>query len=229
MKQYTLDDIFDIMKVLRGENGCPWDRVQTHESIRKNLIEEAYEAADAMDKDDKAFANELGDVLLQVIFHACIASDRGAFTFDDILNELGNKLVSRHSHIFGNDTAVDAEQALARWEENKRKEKGLESPAQMFDDIPKHMPALMRAEKVQKKMASVGFLQNDAEEYMNIIKSNVGKLENAVNENQPVEENIGEILFMLAGFARKMGVNAEELLSKTTSKYVEKYKNSEKH
>ena len=123
-EQYTIDDLFEILTILRGENGCPWDRVQTHESIKKNMIEECYEAVDALDNgSDKDFANELGDVLLQVAFHAQLAGERGAFSFDDVLNELCTKLITRHTHVFGNDKADSADEALTSWEKNKKKEK----------------------------------------------------------------------------------------------------------
>jgi len=125
-KKYTIEDLLEILKVLRGENGCPWDRVQTHESIKKSMIEEVYESIDALDSgDDAAFSNELGDVLLQVAFHATIAKERGAFDFDDVLREVCTKLITRHTHVFGDEKAASAEDALGTWEKNKKKEKGL--------------------------------------------------------------------------------------------------------
>ena len=152
MKKYSIDDLRDIMVQLRGENGCPWDKVQTHQSIKKSMIEECYEAIDALDSgDDHAFANELGDVLLQVVFHARIAEERGAFDFDDVVNEICTKLITRHTHVFGKDNAVSAEEALGQWEKNKKKEKNLDSYTAMLEDVPHYLPALMRSEKIQKK------------------------------------------------------------------------------
>lgn len=154
MKKYSIDDLRDIMVQLRGENGCPWDKVQTHQSIKKSMIEECYEAIDALDSgDDHAFANELGDVLLQVVFHARIAEERGAFDFDDVVNEICTKLITRHTHVFGKDNAVSAEEALGQWEKNKKKEKNLDSYTAMLEDVPHYLPALMRSEKIQKKPA----------------------------------------------------------------------------
>ena len=155
------------MVQLRGENGCPWDKVQTHQSIKKSMIEECYEAIDALDSgDDHAFANELGDVLLQVVFHARIAEERGAFDFDDVVNEICTKLITRHTHVFGKDNAVSAEEALGQWEKNKKKEKNLDSYTAMLEDVPHYLPALMRSEKIQKKAGSVGFDWEEQNRYM---------------------------------------------------------------
>ena len=125
-ESYTIDDLLEIMRILRSENGCPWDRVQTHDSIKKSLIEECYEAIDALDKGDmRAFSNELGDVLLQVVFHARISEENGGFDFNSVLYELCNKLITRHSHVFGTDAAKNAEDALSTWEKNKKKESNI--------------------------------------------------------------------------------------------------------
>ena len=159
---YTIQDLIDILVTLRGENGCPWDRVQTHQSIKKSMIEECYEAIDALDSgNDDAFANELGDVLLQVVFHAQLAKERGAFDFDRVVNEICTKLIARHTHVFGPDKAGDAEEALSNWEKNKKKEKGLKTYTDTLKDVPRYLPALMRAEKIQKKAAGAGFDWDD--------------------------------------------------------------------
>jgi len=151
-EKYTIDDLLEIVRLLRAPDGCPWDRVQTHESIKKSMIEETYEAIEALDNnDDKGFANELGDVLLQVVFHAVMAKERNAFDFDDILKEVCDKLITRHTHVFGDKRAENAEDALKTWEENKKKEKRQKLYSETITDIPKGLPALMSAEKVQKK------------------------------------------------------------------------------
>ena len=122
MSKYTMEDLLRIMEKLRSPEGCPWDKVQTHDSIKKSMIEESYEAIDALDSgDDKAFANELGDVLLQVVFHSQIAKERGAFDFDDVVNEICTKLITRHTHVFGNEHADGEKEALDNWEKNKKK------------------------------------------------------------------------------------------------------------
>jgi len=161
-KDYTFQDLIDIMKLLRGENGCPWDRAQTHESIRNSLLEEACEAMESLDKkspDD--FADELGDVLLQVVFHAQIAQENKTFSIQDVLNHICKKLVSRHTHIFGSDKTDNEANALALWEKNKKAEKGLKSQTEIMRDVCSYLPALMRAEKVQNKAANVGFDWDD--------------------------------------------------------------------
>ena len=138
MKNYTIDELLEIMQTLRGENGCPWDRAQTHQSIKKSMIEECYEAIDALDSgDDHAFANELGDVLLQVVFHSQLAKERNAFDFQSVVNEICTKLITRHTHVFGEDKAVSAEEALGQWEKNKKKEKNLDTYSAMLCDVPK--------------------------------------------------------------------------------------------
>ena len=143
-EQYTIDDLFEILSVLRGENGCPWDRVQTHESIKKNMIEECYEAVDALDRgSDSDFANELGDVLLQVAFHSQLAEERGAFDFNDVVNEICRKLIRRHTHVFGSDKAGNEDEALTNWEANKKKEKQLSSYTAALKDVPSYLLSLI--------------------------------------------------------------------------------------
>lgn len=188
MKKYSIDDLRDIMVQLRGENGCPWDKVQTHQSIKKSMIEECYEAIDALDSgDDHAFANELGDVLLQVVFHARIAEERGAFDFDDVVNEICTKLITRHTHVFGKDNAVSAEEALGQWEKNKKKEKNLDSYTAMLEDVPHYLPALMRSEKIQKKAGSVGFDWEETEPIYDKIAEETAEVKEAVKNGNADE------------------------------------------
>ena len=206
MKKYSIDDLRDIMVQLRGENGCPWDKVQTHQSIKKSMIEECYEAIDALDSgDDHAFANELGDVLLQVVFHARIAEERGAFDFDDVVNEICTKLITRHTHVFGKDNAVSAEEALGQWEKNKKKEKNLDSYTAMLEDVPHYLPALMRSEKIQKKAGSVGF---DWE------------------ETEPIYDKIAEETAEVK-LGRHLKVTPEIALTKASDKFVNRFKEME--
>jgi len=152
-KKYNFNDLLEIVAVLSAPNGCPWDREQTHESIRTNTIEEAYEVVDAIDKGNReAMIEELGDLLLQSVFHADIARREGSFDMDDILEVICNKLISRHSHIFGDDKANGAEESISVWEKNKEKEKGHASLKAKLESIPSNLPALMRAQKVIKKL-----------------------------------------------------------------------------
>ncbi len=230
-KQYTINDLLEIMEKLRGENGCPWDRVQTHESIKKSMIEEAYEAIDALDSgDDKAFANELGDVLLQVVFHAQIAKERGAFCFDDCLNEICTKLISRHTHVFGADKAADEKESLEVWEKNKKKEKGLETYTDALKDVPHYLPALMRAEKVQKKAKAAGFDWDDISGALEKVKEESNELAEAKKSGnqEHIEEELGDLLFSVVNVARFLDVTAEVALAKAVNKFISRFEKVEK-
>jgi len=225
-KQYTMDDLIDIVKQLRGENGCPWDKVQTHESIKKSFIEEVYEAIDALDSgNDAMFANELGDVLLQVVFHSVLAEERGAFNFDTCLNEVCTKLISRHSHVFGDDKATNAEESLSVWEKNKVKEKGLKSFTDALNDVPHSLPALMRAEKVQKKAKNAGFDWDDAEEAKAKIIEELNELDEAVGQKDfdKTEEEFGDLLFAAVNTGRFLKVDSEIALYKATNKFIKRF------
>lgn len=231
MKKYTIDDLLDIMVQLRGENGCPWDKVQTHQSIKKSMIEECYEAIDALDSgDDKAFANELGDVLLQVVFHSRIAEERGAFDFNDVLNEVCTKLITRHTHVFGKDKAVSAEEALGQWEKNKKKEKSLDTYTAMLKDVPQYLPALMRSEKVQKKAGSVGFDWNETDGIYDKIEEEIGELKVATSENirDNIEEEYGDLLFAVVNLGRHLGLTPEISLTKASDKFINRFEKMEK-
>lgn len=225
-KQYTLTDLMDILKTLRGENGCPWDRVQTHESLKKSMIEEAYEALDALDAgDDKLFANELGDVLLQVAFHAQIASERGAFGIEDVLNEVCTKLITRHTHVFGTDRAGSEAEALGTWEENKKKEKGQKTYTEALRDVPGSLPALLRAEKVQKKAASAGFDWEDAAGALEKAEEDLRELREAVGKQSPaeIEEEYGDLLFALVNVGRHLKLTPELALTAASNKFIGRF------
>lgn len=227
-KSYTMDDLFEIMRILRGENGCPWDRAQTHESIKKSLIEECYEAIDALDKgDDRAFANELGDVLLQVVFHAAIAKERNAFCFDDILYELCTKLITRHTHVFGADNATTADEALSAWEKNKKKEKQHESYTALLEDVPHGFPALLRAQKVQKKAASVGFDWENTDGVWDKLEEEIEELKNAATDEER-EEEFGDLLFTVVNLGRHMGFDCETAMGSATAKFIDRFSAMEK-
>lgn len=230
MKEYTIEDLRDILVTLRGENGCPWDRAQTHQSIKKSMIEECYEAIDALDSgDDHAFANELGDVLLQVAFHARLAEERGAFDFDDVVNEICTKLITRHTHVFGGDKAVSAEEALSQWEKNKKKEKNLSSYTAMLKDVPNYLPALMRSEKIQKKAGSVGFDWESAEPVYDKIAEETEELKRALSQgdNSMIEEEYGDLLFSVVNLGRHLGLTPEIALTKASDKFIKRFEKME--
>ena len=156
--KYTFEELVGIMKFLRSENGCPWDREQTHMSLKKYLIEETYEVLEVIDLNDKErMCEELGDLLLQILFHAEIASEEGAFDINDVITGISRKMVQRHTHVFGEDKATTPEEVVDNWEAIKRKEKGVDSHAEVLKNVPANLPALMRSYKVQQKAAQVGF------------------------------------------------------------------------
>ena len=223
---YTIQDLIDILVTLRGENGCPWDRVQTHQSIKKSMIEECYEAIDALDSgNDDAFANELGDVLLQVVFHAQLAKERGAFDFDRVVNEICTKLIARHTHVFGPDKAGDAEEALSNWEKNKKKEKGLKTYTDTLKDVPRYLPALMRAEKIQKKAAGAGFDWDDIAPVYDKLREETEELKEAAASGsaEKIEEEFGDLLFSAVNLGRFLNVTPEIALAKACDKFIARF------
>lgn len=215
---YSLEDLFDILTALRADDGCPWDKIQTHQSLKKCLIEESYEAIDALDSgDDILFANELGDVLLQVAFHSQLAEERGAFDFNRVLYELCTKLITRHTHVFGDVKAKDPEAALANWEKNKNKEHSEESCHKILNDVPHHLPALMRAEKVQKKAESFGVSMPDKEKACSSIIKNASQIQNS---NNPSEE-YKKLLFDIVALGRALNITPETELTAATGEFIE--------
>ncbi len=229
-KDYTFADLLDIMKILRGEGGCPWDREQTHQSIKYSLLEEACEAMESLDKKEPdCFADELGDVLLQVVFHAEIAEESGTFSIQDVLNHICNKLITRHTHIFGDDTSENEQEALDLWEQNKKAEKGLTSQTELMRDVCSYLPALMRAEKVQKKAAKVGFDWDDISGAQEKLREEVEELEEASMEadSAHIEEELGDLLFSCVNVARFLKVNPEEALKKATDKFINRFEKVE--
>lgn len=224
--QYTIDDLKSIVARLRMPDGCPWDRVQTHDSIKASMIEESYEAIEALESgDDKMFANELGDLLLQVVFNAQIASERGAFSMDDILNEICTKLIERHTHVFGGDSASDSASALETWEKNKIKEKGLKSTGEAMNDVIHSLPALTRARKVQKKAAGVGFDWEDVSGACDKLREEMEELDEAIrkNDSENISEELGDVLFSAVNISRFTHTDPEEALRHATDKFIKRF------
>lgn len=230
-EKYTIDDLLEIMARLREPDGCPWDKVQTHQSIKKSMIEETYEAIDALDfGDDKAFANELGDVLLQVVFHSQIAKERGAFDFDDVLKEICTKLITRHTHVFGADKAGNEEEALANWEKNKKKEKNIGTYTGVLKDVPQYLPALMRAEKIQKKARGFGFDWDNIEDVFAKVAEETEELTEAHKEGnaEHIREEYGDLLFAVVNLGRFLGTDPETALAAASNKFIGRIENMEK-
>lgn len=226
-KTYTFSDLIDIMKVLRGENGCPWDKAQNHQSIKYALLEEACEAMEALDKKGyDAFSDELGDVLLQVVFHAQIGEENGTFNIDDVLFHVCNKLITRHTHIFGNDKSDSSDNALDIWEANKKAEKGLKSQTEIMRDVCGALPQLIRAEKIQKKAAKVGFDWENVDGAYEKLQEEIVELKNAKTQEN-IEEEFGDLLFSCVNIARFLHINPEEALKKASDKFINRFEQVE--
>ncbi len=223
--RYSIQDLIDIVTRLRQPDGCPWDKVQTHQSIKKSMIEETYEAIDALDSgDDHAFANELGDVLLQVVFHAVMADERGAFDFDDIVKEICTKLITRHTHVFGEDKAGNEEEALTNWEKNKKKEKNIGTYTGVLKDVPKHLPALMRAEKIQKKARGFGFDWDNVDDVFAKVGEETNELKEAISgSDEHVREEYGDLLFAVVNLGRFLGTDPETALTAASNKFIKRF------
>ncbi|MBQ3553350.1 MAG: nucleoside triphosphate pyrophosphohydrolase [Clostridia bacterium] len=225
-KDYTFDDLIGIIKMLRSEDGCPWDRVQTHDSVKMNLIEESYEAIEALDSGDKdAFADELGDVLLQVVFHSCIGESDGTFTINDVLRHVCDKMISRHTHIFGTDKAATPEEVLDTWDKNKQKEKGNTSITQDLKDVCSYLPALMRAQKVSKKSAKSGLDWENISDVLSQLKSEIKELEDAIASGNTayIEDELGDVIFTAVNVARFADIKAETALNHSTDKFITRF------
>lgn len=225
-EQYTIEDLLEIVRILRGENGCPWDKVQTHQTLKKDMIEEAYEAIDALDAgDDKMFANELGDVLLQVAFHSVLGEERKAFDFNTVLNEVCTKLITRHTHVFGEQKAASAEDALGTWAENKKKEKGQKTYTETLQDVPSSLPALLRAEKVQKRAAGAGFDWKTADGAADKIGEETKELLVALEAGnaEQIAEEYGDLLFSVVNLGRFLHVTPELAMTAATNKFIRRF------
>lgn len=224
--KYTFDELVEIIKVLRGEGGCPWDRVQTHESLKKSLLEEAYEAIEVIDKkDNEKMCEELGDVLLQVVFHGQIARDEGAFDINDIITGVCQKMIFRHTHVFGEDTADTPEDVLVNWEKQKRKEKSIESHTEAVKSVSSALPALMRSYKVQDKAAKAGFDFPDIYEALWKVDEELGEFREACEEDsiEHIEEELGDLLFSIVNVSRFVKVQPELALGKTIEKFIQRF------
>ncbi|MBR1534716.1 MAG: nucleoside triphosphate pyrophosphohydrolase [Ruminococcus sp.] len=227
---YTISDLLEIMRLLRAPDGCPWDRVQTHESIRKNFIEETYEAIEAIDKADyDLMREELGDVLMQVIFHSIMEEETGRFTFDDVCDEVCKKLILRHPHVFGSVNAETPDEVLKNWDAIKMQSKSQKKVADSVDDVAKSLPALMRAQKVQKRSAKSGMDFKDAEDAASKIPEELSELKEAIalSDKDKLTEEVGDLLFSVVNVARFLDVDAEEALTKSTNKFSRRFRDVE--
>lgn len=223
-KRFNLADLEEIMRLLRAPDGCPWDREQTHASLRSYLLEEASEAVGAIDEaNPEHLADELGDVLLQIVFHADIARSHGDFTLRDITTAICHKMISRHAHIFGSDRCVTAEDVAANWERLKKVEKHLDTQSAVLADVSQALPALMRAAKVQKKAAQVGFDWDSALEALPKIQEEAEELSAELAAQRDPDEEMGDLLFSCVNVARLCGVEPELALRQATEKFIRRF------
>jgi len=214
-------DLVRVMALLRGPDGCPWDREQTHGSLARHLLEETHEVLDAIDADDRErLCEELGDVLLQVAFHAQMAADDGAWDVDDVARGIVEKLIRRHPHVFGEVEVSGSDEVLVNWERIKAQEKGSREPLE--DDIPETLPALARAAKVQRRAAGWGFEWRSTGSALEALREEVGELETHTDADN-AEEEIGDVLFATVAVARTLGVDAESALRRTIRGFAERY------
>lgn len=224
--KYAIQDLLAIMRLLRSPAGCPWDKQQTHASIRKNLIEETYEAAEAIDTGDTALlCEELGDVLLQVVFHTEMERERGTFDFDAVCDGICKKLIHRHPHIFGDAIAETPAEVLRNWEDIKKREKNHTTQTAVLQSVPRTLPALMRSEKVQARAAKVGFDFPDTAGAMQSLRSELDELSAAIanGNHEEINEELGDLLFSAANVARFTKVDSEQALSASSDKFIRRF------
>ena len=219
-------DLIDIMEKLRGQNGCPWDKEQTHESLKRYLVEECYEVLEAIDEEDEEkIREELGDVLLQVVFHSVIGEKEGNFTINNVIEGICNKMIQRHPHVFGDTTAETSKQVLDNWEDIKRQEQGISSLTEEMKHIAKNLPALMRAEKVQSKAKKVGFDWDRVEDAFDKVLEEFKELKEVYNGESKARilEEMGDLLFSVVNVCRFLQLNPEEALNNTTKKFIDRF------
>lgn len=224
--RYEFSDLLELMKFLRSDRGCPWDREQTHESLKKYLIEETYEALEVVDLDDKRrFCEELGDLLLQIVFHAQIAAEKGDFNMEDVITGICRKLVLRHTHVFGEDRADTPDEVVENWEAIKKKEKGVENHTAVLKDVPSNLPALMRSCKVQQKAAQAGFDWDNIDDVFIKVYEELEELKDVYKckDVKRINDELGDVLFSLVNLSRFLKVQPELALTGTIEKFIKRF------
>lgn len=221
------EELVDIMSRLRGPGGCPWDREQTHESLKKYVIEETYEVVDAIDSGDMdELRDELGDLLLQVLFHAELAKEQGIFDIDDVIEGISSKLIRRHPHVFGDASVKCADEVLHRWEQIKLGEKGYEKRTSALDGVPSTLPALSRAMKISKKAAKTGFEWPNLDAVVDKLEEEVAELKHELHtgSTERIAEEIGDLLFTVVNVARWTKVDPEDALRAMTKRFADRFR-----
>jgi tetrapyrrole methylase family protein/MazG family protein len=224
--QAEFQHLIDIIAKLRGENGCPWDKKQTHASLREYLLEESYEALEALDQgDNHKLCQELGDVLLQIMLHSQIAAEKGEFTLEEVIENINQKLIRRHPHIFGDVQVKDAEEVTRNWEAIKQQER--QPQESMLDSLPKQLPALAYSQDIQRRVAQVGFDWENIEGVIEKLAEEVQELKQSVTQTEKADE-FGDLMFTLVNIARRMGVDSESALRDANRKFSRRFAYMEK-
>ncbi|BCB95469.1 nucleoside triphosphate pyrophosphohydrolase [Dissulfurispira thermophila] len=217
--------LLDIMSALRSENGCPWDKEQTRESLKPFLVEETYEVLEAIDEGDpEKIKEELGDLLFQIIFHCQIAKERGEFDINDVIKRISDKMIARHPHVFGEEKFETSEEVLRQWEERKKEEGKLKGS--ILEGIPKELPSLLRAQRLQARAAKVGFDWRRVEDVMEKLEEELKEFKDALKGKgqKEIEDELGDIFFVLVNISRFVRINPEDALRKTISKFISRFR-----
>lgn len=227
--KYNVNDLVRIMEILRAPDGCMWDQAQDHHSIRQNFIEETYEACEAIDDNDTDhLKEELGDVLLQVVFHTQMEKEKGVFDLNDVADGVCKKLIFRHPHIFGDVKVGSTDEILSNWDDLKRKEKKQETDTSTLESVSKSLPSLIRAQKLQKKAAKVGFDWPDVTGALDKVEEELAEVRAAIDGNGDIEEEIGDLIFAVTNVSRFVKVDSERAAEKTCNKFVRRFADMEK-
>lgn len=226
MSEYSFDDFMNIIRRLRSKEGCPWDREQTHESLKTCLIEESYETLEAIDnKDNDNLCEELGDLMLQVALHSAIAEELNEFGIKDVIQTVSEKMIRRHPHVFGDVIVEDSEGVIKNWDEIKKQEKNSKNVAEEILGIPKAFPALLRAEKVQKKAAKSGMDFEGVKQVLEKVEEELAELKETIEigDKRGIEEEFGDVLFTIVNLSRFLQLNAENSLTNATNKFINRF------
>lgn len=229
-KKFNIDDLLEIMRDLRKPGGCPWDREQDHHSIRNDFIEETYEAIDAIDRESTVdMCEELGDVLLQVVFHSQIEAEKNGFDFQDVCDGICKKLIERHPHVFGEISVKNSRDVLENWDMIKQKSKHQTTFTDTLKSVPMSFPALMRADKVQKRAKKAGFDWDNVKDASKKLDEELEEFKEALLENDGThaEEEFGDLLFSMVNVSRFMGINSEKALHAATDKFINRFEKTE--
>ncbi len=224
-----LQKLIAVMAQLRSPVGCPWDREQTHESLKPYLIEEVHEVLEAIeDSSPVKLKEELGDLLFQIVFHCQLASEHGDFTIADVIDGIANKIINRHPHVFGNRKFQSSDEVKRQWHERKKEEGKFKES--ILDGVPKSLPSLLKSQRLQSRASKVGFDWANVHDVLKKVDEELGELKNAVatNSKKDIEEELGDVLFVLVNVSRFAGINAEEALKKTNNKFISRFKYIEK-